>query len=97
MRLFISDDCWERLLDLPKNIQSRVKDFQRKFKENPYSHNINLEKIVSFKDNNLRTARVTNEYRAIIGVLPGDEFCLLYIDHHDEAMDWAANKKFVWN
>lgn len=97
MRLFISDDCWERLLDLPKNIQSRVKDFQRKFKENPYGHNINLEKIVSFKDNNLRTARVTNEYRAIIGVLPGDEFCLLYIDHHDEAMDWAANKKFVWN
>jgi mRNA-degrading endonuclease RelE of RelBE toxin-antitoxin system len=97
MRLFISDDCWEHLLDLPKNIQLRVKDFQRKFKENPYGHNINLEKIVSFKDNNLRTARVTNEYRAIIGVLPGDEYCLLYIDHHDEAMDWAANKKFVWN
>lgn len=97
MRLFISDDCWEKLLDLPKNIQLRVKDFQRKFKENPYSHNINLEKIVTFKDNNLRTARVTNEYRAIIGVLPGDEFCLLHIDHHDEAMAWASNKKFVWN
>lgn len=97
MRLFISDDCWEKLLDLPKNIQLRVKDFQRKFKENPYSHNINLEKIVTFKDNNLRTARVTNEYRAIIGVLPGEEFCLLHIDHHDEAMAWASNKKFVWN
>ena len=97
MRLFISDNCWERLLDLPKSIQVRVKDFQKKFKENPYSHNINLEKIVTFKDNNLRTARVTDEYRAIIGVLPGDEFCLLYIDHHDEAMQWASNKKFVWN
>ena len=97
MRLFISDDCWEKLLDLPKSVQLKVKDFQRKFKENPYGHNINLEKIASFKDNNLRTARVTHEYRAIIGVLPGNDFCLLYIDHHDEAMAWASNKKFVWN
>lgn len=97
MRLFISDNCWDEIIDLPKKIQTRVKDFQRKFKENPYSHNINLEKITQFKDQSLRTARINDEYRAIIGVLPGDEFCLLHIDHHDEAMDWAKNKKFVWN
>ncbi|MBD5260653.1 MAG: AAA family ATPase [Bacteroides sp.] len=97
MRLFISDNCWDEIIDLPKKIQARVKDFQRKFKENPYSHNINLEKITQFKDQSLRTARVTDEYRAIIGVLPDDEFCLLHIDHHDEAMDWAKNKKFIWN
>ena len=24
-------------------------------------------------------------------------YLLLWVDHHDEAMDWAANKKFVWN
>ncbi|MDE5663369.1 MAG: AAA family ATPase [Muribaculaceae bacterium] len=97
MRLFISDNCWDEIIDLPKKIQARVKDFQRKFKENPYSHNINLEKITQFKDQSLRTARINDEYRAIIGVLPGDEFCLLHIDHHDEAMDWAKNKKFIWN
>lgn len=97
MRLFISDNCWDEIIDLPKRIQARVKDFQRKFKENPYSHNINLEKITQFKDQSLRTARINDEYRAIIGVLPGDEFCLLHIDHHDEAMDWAKNKKFIWN
>lgn len=97
MRLFISDNCWDEIINLPKKIQAKVKDFQRKFKENPYSHNINLEKITQFKDQSLRTARVNDEYRAIIGVLPGDEFCLLHIDHHDEAMDWAKNKKFIWN
>ncbi|MDE5644315.1 MAG: AAA family ATPase [Muribaculaceae bacterium] len=97
MRLFISDNCWDEIIDLPKKIQARVKDFQRKFKENPYSHNINLEKITQFKDQSLRTARINDEYRAIIGVLPGDEFCLLHIDHHDEAMNWAKNKKFIWN
>lgn len=97
MRLFISDNCWDEIIALPKRIQTRVKEFQKKFKENPYSHNINLEKISTFKDSSLRTARVNDEYRAIIGVLPGEEFCLLHIDHHDEAMAWAKNKKFVWN
>ena len=97
MRLFISDNCWDKIISLPKNIQTRIKEFQRKFKENPYSHNINLEKISSFKDSSLRTARVTDEYRAVIGVLPGEEFCLLHIDHHDEALAWAKNKKFIWN
>lgn len=97
MRLFISDNCWDKIIDLPKTIQARIKEFQRKFKENPYNHNINLEKITQFKDQSLRTARINDEYRAIIGVLPGNEFCLLHIDHHDEAMAWAKNKKFIWN
>lgn len=97
MRLFISDNCWDEIIDLPKKIQTRVKEFQRKFKENPYGHNINLEKITQLDDQSMRTVRLNDEYRAIIGVLPGDEFCLLHIDHHDEAMEWAKNKKFVWN
>lgn len=97
MRLFISDNCWDVIIDLPKHVQGKIKDFQKKFKENPFSHNINLEKIKNFKDSSMRTARVSDEYRAVIGVLPGDEYCLLHIDHHDEAMDWAKNKKFVWN
>ena len=45
MKLFLGDKCWDKLFDLPKNVQLRVRDFQRKFKENPYSPAINLEKI----------------------------------------------------
>ena len=97
MKLFLGDKCWDKLFDLPKNVQLRVRDFQRKFKENPYSLAINLEKISTFKDDNLRTARVDDTYRAIIGVASDDTFCLLWVDHHDEAMDWARNKRFEWN
>ena len=97
MKLFLGDKCWDKLFDLPKNVQLRVRDFQRKFKENPYSPAINLEKISTFKDDNLRTARVDDTYRAIIGVASDDTFCLLWVDHHDEAMDWARNKRFEWN
>ena len=97
MKLFLGDKCWDKLFELPKNVQLRVRDFQRKFKENPRSAAINLEKIQDFKDNSLRTARIDDTYRAIIGVASDDIYCLLWIDHHDEAMDWARNKRFDWN
>lgn len=97
MKLFLGDKCWDKLFELPKNVQLRVRDFQRKFKENPYSSAINLEKISSFEDSSLRTARIDDTYRAIIGVAADDTYCLLWIDHHDEAMRWAQHKRFSWN
>ena len=97
MKLFLGDKCWDRLFELPKNVQLRVRDFQKKFKENPRSAAINLEKIQDFKDSSLRTARIDEAYRAIIGVASDDIYCLIWIDHHDEAMDWARNKRFDWN
>lgn len=97
MKLYLGDKCWDKLFELPKYVQLKVRDFQKKFKENPHSQAINLEKISTFKDDSLRTARIDDTYRAIIGVSSDDTYCLLYIDHHDEAMAWAQNKKFAWN
>jgi hypothetical protein len=97
MKLYLGDKCWDKLFELPKYVQLKVRDFQKKFKENPYSQARNLEKIATFKDDSLRTARIDDAYRAIIGVASDDTYCLLYIDHHNEAMAWAQNKKFAWN
>lgn len=97
MKLFLEESCWDAFLSMPSKVQNKFKEFRRKFKENPYSSAINLESISTFKDDNLRTARLGDDYRLIIGVAGKDEFCLLYIDHHDEAMAWAKNKKFIWN
>ncbi len=97
MRLFLEESCWDSIMSLPRDVQNKFKEFRRKFKENPKSAAINLESIASFKDENLRTARLGLEYRMIIGVVNGEDYCLLHIDHHDEAMQWAENKKFIWN
>lgn len=98
MRLLIGDKFFESLIRLPKSTQKKVIDFQKKFKDNPQSAAINLENISTFKDNNLRTARVDKKYRAIIGSVKGrDDYYLLWVDNHDEAMDWARNKTFEWN
>jgi len=97
MRLFLEESCWDSIMSLPKEVQNKFKEFRRKFKENPKSAAINLESINTFKDDSLRTARLGIDYRMIIGVVGNDDYCLLHIDHHDEAMDWAKNKKFIWN
>lgn len=97
MRLFLGDTCWEKLFLLHKKVQKKVVEFQDKFKKNPHGHAINLEPIAGFKDGNMRTARIGDDYRAIIGLLPNDDYCLLYVDHHDEAMQWARNKRFERN
>lgn len=88
----------EQLFELPKTIQKKVLEFQKKFRDNSKSSAIHLEPISSFKDPLLRTARIDDKYRAIIKVpQTGDDNYLLWVDNHDEAMDWAKNKVFHWN
>lgn len=97
MRLFLSDSFFDKFIELPRNVQSRVRDFQKKFRDNSQSASIHLEPITQFKDNTLRSARVDQDYRAILGSIGQDTFMLLWVDKHDNAYRWAQNKKFVWN
>lgn len=97
MRLFLSDTFYEAVLSLPKKIQSKVIAFQKKFRENNAANGIHLEPIAQFKDNALRSARVDDNYRAIIGVLGDDAYHLLYVGTHEDAYNWGMRKRFAWN
>lgn len=98
MRLLIGDKFFDSFIKLPKRIQKKTVEFQNKFKENRKSSAINLESISTFKDQSLRTARIDQKYRAIIGTIEDrDDYYILWVDNHDEAMAWAENKTFEWN
>lgn len=98
MRLLIGDKFFDSFIQLPKRIQKKVVEFQDKFKDNRKSAAINLESISTFKDQSLRTARIDQKYRAIIGTIKGrEDYYILWVDNHDEAMAWAENKTFEWN
>lgn len=98
MKLFIYDKFWDAFLRINKGTQSKVTDFISKFKENSRSASLNLESISTFKDQSLRTARIDQKYRAILKeVKPSKLYLLIWIDNHDEAMDWAKNKVIDWN
>lgn len=98
MKLLFYDKFFDSFINLPKGIQKKVVEFQKKFRENSKSSGIHLESILSFKDQSLRSARVDQTYRAIIKApQAGDIYYLLWVDHHDRAYDWASNKVFQWN
>lgn len=98
MKLLFYDKFFESLIELPKGIQKKVVEFQKKFRENSKSSGIHLEPIQGFKDSSLRSARVDQTYRAIIKIPEaGETYFLLWVDHHDKAYEWATNKIFQWN
>lgn len=98
MKLFIYERFWDAFLKLNKTTQIKVTDFMNKFRADSRSAAINLESISNFKDSSLRTARIDQKYRAIIKeVVPSGLYLLIWIDNHDEAMEWAKNKVIDWN
>ena len=80
---------------LPAKVQKRVSELIRKFEEDSTQSSIHLEKIEQAIDGKVRSARVGDDWRAIV-IAPqqGETFLLMHVDHHDEAYRWCANKRF---
>lgn len=93
-RVAIYDEFLDAFARIPRSQQKKVTKFMRKFRSNPTSGSINYERISTFADPNMRTVRIDKAYRAVV-LKPkkGNVYVLLWVDHHDDAMDWAKNKR----
>ena len=88
----ISSDFLTAFSKLPRQIQGKVTEFINKFRINPKSSGINLEKLPSI-DKNIRSVRIDNTYRGIVVYQEESSvYLLLWVDHHDEAYEWAKRK-----
>ena len=96
MRLFLSETCFEPLFALPKKIQTKVVNFQKKFRECTTANGMHLEPIAQFNDDSMRTARIDDNYRAGIGLIDDNGY-LLFVGTHETAYNWGIRKKLVWN
>jgi len=96
-RLFLSDTFYEAVLALPKSAQKKVVAFQKKFRENTTTNGLHLEPVHQFKNDAMRTARVDDNYRAVIGVMGGENYYLLYVGAHEDAYNWGTSKTIEWN
>src|SRR3954470_17986125 len=94
----IADDFLDAFARIPRAQQKKVREFTAKFKADPRSAAINYEKIHRVKDDKVRTVRIDQQYRAVV-LHPeqGDVYVLLWVDNHDEAMDWAIRRTFAVN
>ena len=97
-RVAISDDFLRAYSRLPQKIQKKVRAFTEKFRQNPTPGAINYEPIHDVVDDKVRTVRIDLKYRAVVIHPPaGDVFLCVWVDNHDEAMDWARKKRFEVN
>lgn len=94
VKVAISSDFLTSFAKLPRSIQGKVTEFVNKFRNDPNSPGINYEKLANSADNKIFSVRIDNTYRGIVvrqketGV-----YLLLWVDHHDEAYQWAAKKR----
>jgi len=93
IKVAIGSDFLTSFLNIPKTSQAKVNAFITKFRSNPTLASINYEKIGQAKDPNIRSVRIDQAYRGIV-LKPesGNVYVLLWVDHHDKAYQWAANK-----
>lgn len=90
----MSADFLTAFAKLPKNIQKKVTEFFNKFKNNPIAPGINYEKIENGADQKIYSVRIDDTYRGIVArEQETGVYLMLWVDHHDEAYDWAKRKR----
>ena len=90
----ISADFLTAYAALPRQKQGKVTEFFNKFRNDPTHPGINFEKINEGIDKNICSVRIDDAYRGIVVREPeSNVYILLWVDHHDEAYDWAKRKK----
>jgi hypothetical protein len=94
----ISAEFLDAFARIPRAQQKKLREFTEKFKADPKSPAINYEKIHAAKDTKVRTVRIDQKYRAVV-LHPehGEVFVLVWVDNHDEAMNWARERSFEIN
>lgn len=92
--IIICSDFFDSFCKFPSKAQNKVRCFFESLLKNNFSNGLNYEKL-NFKagDKQLYSARIDEEYRVIIHEDKTEKkFYILWVDHHDEAYQWASKK-----
>ena len=97
MTVALSNDFLLAYSSVQKGHQKKVREFIELFRERPDSPGIHYEPIESAKGKSLYSVRIDQAYRAVVFHPASSVYVLTWVDHHDEAYDWAASKTFQVN
>ena len=93
-------DIEQGFLDASKKLtaeeQHRIKSTILELAINPKGQGANLHRVDKARDKNLWSCRVNQDIRIILHQQNG-RMTLLYVDHHDDAYDWAMNRVFKFD
>jgi hypothetical protein len=71
--------------------RGRVLTFVSRFFDNPAHPSLSLERVQQARSNDVWSARVSRDMRAIL-FRDGADCVLVYVDRHDNAYQWAASR-----
>ncbi|MFZ6758123.1 UvrD-helicase domain-containing protein [Undibacterium sp. Ji50W] len=93
-KIAMSDDFLKSFAAVPRSSQHAVLTFVAKFRQNPMATGINYERINNAGDPNMRSVRINDNLRGIV-LKPdvGNVYCLLWVDTHDDAYQWAGRHR----
>ena len=88
----------QAMAKLPKQTLGRLVNFIEKFTDDPSGPGLNYERIEGCRDKNMFSVRIDDLYRCVI-VRPeqGNVYLLVWVDHHNEAYDWACRYRYTVN
>ena len=94
VKVAISSDFLTAFARLPRSIQGKVTEFVNMFRNDPNSPGINYEKLAKGADSKIYSVRIDDTYRGIVvRQKESGVYLLLWVDHHDEAYQWATRKR----
>lgn len=76
---------------LPRGVQDKAAKLILKLKNDPAANGINFESIQGARDRHMKSARIDQDYRAIV-YDRGGALIVLWMDKHDDAYRWAQNR-----
>jgi len=93
-KVAFTDKYFEALNKLSGEEQKQANKACLRFQSDPSHSSLHYEKLSRFKDKKLRSIRANQEVRIILSETDTQSlYLLLYIDHHEEAYDWAENRR----
>lgn len=97
-KLALANTFLDSFARLPKKQQKKVRELTERFEEDSTRSGLNFERIEHASDAKLRSLRVDQAYRVILVEPPkGNVLLCVWVDHHDDAYQWAKNKAFEIN
>ncbi|MFF0451092.1 UvrD-helicase domain-containing protein [Streptomyces sp. NPDC004609] len=86
--LRLLDKADKEILKLPRTVKGAFFDFQHKFKANPHTTGLKLQQLKG--DSRLWSARVSDDYRALLLRLAADDWLIVSVKHRKDVYDRLA-------
>lgn len=88
---------YEKDLRVDGSMKARAWDFMMKLNNDPDAVGLDLKMPQNVVDRRVRTARVDQNFRAVLFALPNDMLVMAAIKPHDEAYDYAGSLRLEIN